>query len=146
MDVYLASPRGFCAGVVLAVDIVELALKKYGAPVLASGELVARLPEGFLYRELDEIRVKGKHEGVRLVELIGRREPTPEEKAWLDAYAAGLPAYKAGRWDEAEAGFRRCLELRGGEDLACELMLERIERLRKDPPPDWDGIYAFEEK
>jgi len=25
-------------------------------------------------------------------------------------------------------------------------MIERIERLRKDPPEHWDGIYAFEEK
>ena len=28
-------PRGFCAGVVRAVDIVELALEAYGAPVYA---------------------------------------------------------------------------------------------------------------
>lgn len=125
---------------------IESLTKKYGAGVLASGQLVERLPAGFLYRELDEIKVKGKNEGVRLFELIGRREATPEEKGWLDAYAAGLAAYKAGRWDEAEAGFRKCLELRGGEDAACDLMLERITRLRTDPPSGWDGIYAFEEK
>jgi len=125
---------------------IESLTKKYGAGVLASGPLIERLPEGFLHRELDEIKVKGKHEGVRLFELIGRREATPEEKAWLDAYAGGLAAYKAGRWDEAEAGFRKGLDLRGGEDLACDLMLERIARLRADPPPAWDGIYAFEEK
>ena len=29
MDIYLAKPRGFCAGVDRAVDIVNLALKKY---------------------------------------------------------------------------------------------------------------------
>jgi 4-hydroxy-3-methylbut-2-enyl diphosphate reductase len=40
MDVYLASPRGFCAGVVLAVDIVELALKKYGTPVYVKHQIV----------------------------------------------------------------------------------------------------------
>lgn len=40
MDVYLASPRGFCAGVVLAVDIVELALKKHGAPVYVKHQIV----------------------------------------------------------------------------------------------------------
>ena len=32
-EVILVSPRGFCAGVVRAVDIVELALKQRGAPV-----------------------------------------------------------------------------------------------------------------
>jgi len=125
---------------------LESLTKKYGAQVLASGALIDRLPEGFLSRELDEIKVKGKTEGVRIFELLGRREATPDEKGWLEAYGAGLPAYKAGRWNEAEAAFRKCRELRGGNDLACDLMLERIERLRKDPPPDWDGIYAFEEK
>jgi 4-hydroxy-3-methylbut-2-enyl diphosphate reductase len=40
LDVYLASPRGFCAGVVLAVDIVELALKKYGSPVYVKHQIV----------------------------------------------------------------------------------------------------------
>jgi 4-hydroxy-3-methylbut-2-enyl diphosphate reductase len=40
IDVYLASPRGFCAGVVLAVDIVELALKKHGAPVYVKHQIV----------------------------------------------------------------------------------------------------------
>ena len=40
VDVYLASPRGFCAGVDLAVDIVELALKKYGTPVYVKHQIV----------------------------------------------------------------------------------------------------------
>jgi 4-hydroxy-3-methylbut-2-enyl diphosphate reductase len=40
MDVYLASPRGFCAGVVLAIDIVELALKKHGSPVYVKHQIV----------------------------------------------------------------------------------------------------------
>src|SRR5260370_38562792 len=33
-------PRGFCAGVVRAVDIVELALEAYGAPVYVHHEVV----------------------------------------------------------------------------------------------------------
>ena len=40
MDVYLASPRGFCAGVVRAVDIVELALAKFGPPVYVKHQIV----------------------------------------------------------------------------------------------------------
>ncbi len=40
LDVYLASPRGFCAGVVLAVDIVELAIEKYGTPVYVKHQIV----------------------------------------------------------------------------------------------------------
>ncbi len=36
----LAQPRGFCAGVVRAIDIVERALKKYGPPVYVRHEIV----------------------------------------------------------------------------------------------------------
>jgi 4-hydroxy-3-methylbut-2-enyl diphosphate reductase len=40
MRIILAQPRGFCAGVVRAVDIVERALEKYGAPVFVRHEIV----------------------------------------------------------------------------------------------------------
>ena len=33
LTVYLAAPRGFCAGVDRAIQIVELALKRWGTPV-----------------------------------------------------------------------------------------------------------------
>ena len=48
MKVLLAQPRGFCAGVVRAVDIVELALKKFGPPVYVRHEIVhnKRVVEG----------------------------------------------------------------------------------------------------
>lgn len=38
--VYLASPRGFCAGVDRAIEIVERALDRYGAPVYVRHEIV----------------------------------------------------------------------------------------------------------
>ncbi len=37
---YLAAPRGFCAGVDRAIDIVEMALEVYGAPVYVRHEIV----------------------------------------------------------------------------------------------------------
>ena len=40
LKVILAQPRGFCAGVVRAVDIVERALEIYGAPVYVRHEIV----------------------------------------------------------------------------------------------------------
>ncbi|HEY1149875.1 MAG TPA: 4-hydroxy-3-methylbut-2-enyl diphosphate reductase [Pseudoduganella sp.] len=40
MQVILAQPRGFCAGVVRAVEIVDRALIKYGAPVFVRHEIV----------------------------------------------------------------------------------------------------------
>jgi 4-hydroxy-3-methylbut-2-enyl diphosphate reductase len=40
MRVLLAQPRGFCAGVVRAIDIVERSLEKFGAPVYVRHEIV----------------------------------------------------------------------------------------------------------
>ena len=40
MKIILAQPRGFCAGVVRAIDIVERALEKYGPPVYVRHEIV----------------------------------------------------------------------------------------------------------
>lgn len=40
LTIYLAAPRGFCAGVDRAIQIVEKALEKYGAPVYVRHEIV----------------------------------------------------------------------------------------------------------
>ena len=40
MNLYIANPRGFCAGVERAIQIVEMALEKYGAPVYVRHEIV----------------------------------------------------------------------------------------------------------
>ena len=53
MEVYLAQPRGFCAGVERAVEIVELALEKYGPPVYVRHEIVHNK------RVVEKLRSKG---------------------------------------------------------------------------------------
>jgi 4-hydroxy-3-methylbut-2-enyl diphosphate reductase len=40
LTLYLAAPRGFCAGVDRAIKIVEMAIQKYGAPVYVRHEIV----------------------------------------------------------------------------------------------------------
>ncbi|MDP3061742.1 MAG: 4-hydroxy-3-methylbut-2-enyl diphosphate reductase, partial [Chloroflexota bacterium] len=39
-EVLLSAPRGFCAGVVRAIDVVELALKRFGPPVYVKHQIV----------------------------------------------------------------------------------------------------------
>jgi len=53
LTLYLAAPRGFCAGVDRAIRIVELALEKWGAPVYVRHEIVHNK---FV---VDELRAKG---------------------------------------------------------------------------------------
>ena len=40
LDIYLAAPRGFCAGVDRAIKMVELALEKWGSPIYVRHEIV----------------------------------------------------------------------------------------------------------
>lgn len=40
LKIYLASPRGFCAGVERAIEIVNKSLEKYGTPVYVRHEIV----------------------------------------------------------------------------------------------------------
>ena len=61
MTVLLAQPRGFCAGVVRAVDIVERALEVHGPPVYVRHEIVHNK------HVVDSLREKG----ARFVEDIG---------------------------------------------------------------------------
>ncbi|MBI2165879.1 MAG: 4-hydroxy-3-methylbut-2-enyl diphosphate reductase [Chloroflexi bacterium] len=63
MEVILAAPRGFCAGVVRAIDIVELCLERFGKPVYVRHEIVhnpyvvadLRQKGAVFVNELDEV-------------------------------------------------------------------------------------------
>ena len=63
LKILLAAPRGFCAGVVRAIDIVERALEVYGAPVYVRHEIVhnkfvvdgLKAKGAIFVKELDEI-------------------------------------------------------------------------------------------
>ena len=58
--IILAQPRGFCAGVVRAIEIVERALQKYGAPVYVRHEIVHNK------HVVDSLKAKG----ARFVETV----------------------------------------------------------------------------
>lgn len=68
LKILLAAPRGFCAGVDRAIQIVELALEKYGAPVYVRHEIVhnrhvvegLRAKGAVFVEELDEIPDDGR--------------------------------------------------------------------------------------
>jgi 4-hydroxy-3-methylbut-2-enyl diphosphate reductase len=53
MQVFLANPRGFCAGVDRAIEIVERALTQYGAPIYVRHEVVHNK------YVVDDLRAKG---------------------------------------------------------------------------------------
>ena len=94
MQIVLAQPRGFCAGVVRAVEIVERALQKYGAPVYVRHEIVHNK------HVVDSLKAKG----ARFVETLSE---IPENAVTIfsahgvarsveeEAVARGLPVLNA---------------------------------------------------
>ena len=94
MQVILAQPRGFCAGVERAIEIVEAALAQYGPPVYVRHEIVHNP------RVVENLRAKG----VRFVEQIDQipngaitvfSAHGVSEKIEQDANAHGLRALDA---------------------------------------------------
>ncbi len=77
MDLHLAKPRGFCAGVERAIEIVETALQRFGPPIYVRHEIVH-----------NAIVVKGLREKGAV--FVDRVEDVPEG-AWLVFSAHGVP-------------------------------------------------------
>ena len=90
LRVVLAQPRGFCAGVERAIEIVERALRKYGPPIYVRHEIVHNLHvvedlrrRGAVFvDELDEIPPGGMtvfsaHGVARRVEELARERALP---------------------------------------------------------------------
>ena len=69
MQILLAAPRGFCAGVDRAIKIVELALEKYGAPVYVRHEIVHNR------HVVDELKAKGAIFVEELAEIPAGNQP-----------------------------------------------------------------------
>ena len=78
LHILLAAPRGFCAGVVRAIDVVERALQLYGAPVYVRHEIVHNK---FVVESL-------KSKGAIFVEEL---DEVPDGKAPVIFSAHGVP-------------------------------------------------------
>ncbi|PKQ04499.1 MAG: 4-hydroxy-3-methylbut-2-enyl diphosphate reductase, partial [Alphaproteobacteria bacterium HGW-Alphaproteobacteria-12] len=85
LTLLLASPRGFCAGVDRAIQIVELAIEKYGPPVYVRHEIVHNryVVEG-LERKGAAITYDELHP------VVGPADPEAEEK--FDLNAGAMPS------------------------------------------------------
>src|SRR5438067_11633689 len=77
MEVLLANPRGFCAGVERAIEIVERALELHGAPIYVRHEIVHNR------YVVERLRAKGAEIGRascrESVDVGGRRSVGKEE-------------------------------------------------------------------
>jgi adenylate cyclase len=121
--------------------------KALGTKALASRETLDATDGSFLTRPIGPARVVGRKEPVELHELIGRKgEPPTIDAAVLSAFARGLSAFAAGRFDDAAREFRSGLEVSGGKDGPSAFFADESERFAAARPAEWDGVVVFETK
>ena len=120
--------------------------KGYGVGILV-GEATRNAVADVVFREVDRIKVTGKHEAVTVYEPIGlESEVDKDAHDELRLWNQTLRHYRAQQWDHVEV----CLLNLQRMNPACELYqvyAEKVaEKRRQPPPPDWDGVTAFDEK
>ena len=120
--------------------------REYGVGIIASENTKSKV-KGFVFRELDKVKVKGKDEPVAIFELVGAesevdKKRQDEIKLWHQC----LKHYRAQDWDQAEVALLNLQRIHPGHKLYEEFS-ERISEYRKDPPsPGWDGVTKFKTK
>jgi adenylate cyclase len=123
---------------------LEGANKFYGTTVIASEATVALAGDGFAWRELDAVRVKGRMQPLKIFELLASAtDLSDRQKAEIADYAGGLAHWRAGKFDLAAA----CFERSASTDRPASIFLERARQLAANPPDgEWDSIRTLESK
>lgn len=126
---------------------LESGSKQYGTKLLIGENTHAQVKDVMFCRELDLVAVKGKTLPVRIFELLGENGDAPDEqRRMVDMFIKALDAYKAQKWDKAEASLNDLLK-EFPDDGPSKVFLGRVADLRNDPPPaDWDGVFVMTSK
>jgi adenylate cyclase len=122
-------------------------LNKYlGTQVLITGETKNEIGERLATRPLGRFRLKGFEKSVEVFELLGRPESAEGSKPLREAFALALRLFQERKFDEAEAAFRKVLEI-APKDGPAEFYLKQIAGWREQAPPaDWNGEVELKEK
>ncbi|MDD3044349.1 MAG: adenylate/guanylate cyclase domain-containing protein [Candidatus Delongbacteria bacterium] len=120
--------------------------KYYGTHILVSGNTYEQVKEKFIFRELDEVSVKGKDRSVKIFELIGKTGEEPDEKVKiiLEKYGSALEMYKAGDFSSAGMVFNELSEKYS--DRSSALMAERCRTMEISPVDNWKGVWKMDSK
>ena len=120
--------------------------KQYGADIII-GEATKALISGFVCREIDRVRVKGKDEAVAIYQPLGLEGQV--EQAKLDEivlWNQALTYYRGQQWDQAELQLLN-LKKTSPESGLYDEFLDRVAHWREEPPgEEWDGAWKFETK
>ncbi len=118
--------------------------KTYGTQILVSGNVREDAgKDSFLFRHIDDVRVKGKHNAVPIYAIDRSEDEFPSE--YKDSYSKGMDLYKQGIWNLARDYFKKALDALP-EEKAASVMLKRCDDFIANPPESWDGATVFTTK
>ncbi len=103
--------------------------------------------EGFVYREVDKVVVKGRQEGVAIYDPVGKvGEVTDTALTEIDRFHKALEYYRKQRWDDASQMLAD-LGAANPDSKLYRLYQKRIEYFRQNSPgPAWNGLWVFTTK
>lgn len=120
--------------------------KQYGTRIIISEFTYKEVKDKFVIRELDQVKVKGKNEPVKIYEVIQEETPVGTITSWLEKFEQGYRSYLSQDFKKAIRFFQNALEF-NPTDPVSKLYIQRCEEFLTDPPPqNWDGVYEMKTK
>ena len=116
--------------------------KPYGVKIVIGPKTAHYVKDEYQVVELDLIAVKGKSEPARIFTVLPFHDILSETQ-----HMKFLELYRQGYWEAAEkyAGdLKKCW--RGEMDQYYDMMIERINEYKDNPPNKWDGVYRATSK
>jgi len=123
---------------------LESLTKYYDVKILVSENTKKQCKE-IAFRYIDNVRVKGKHDSVKIFEPIATYpELTPNQHNQLQKHTDCFSGYLEGDWEKAQQCFQSLYQ-ETHEPLYL-LYIERIEQHEGRPPKNWKGIFIHQHK
>ncbi len=127
---------------------LEGANKYYHSKILISEFTKGRLRGNYLFREVDRIKVKGKHQPVSVYEVLDfhNEQSFPHLLEAIDYFGEGLELYKSRKWAESMKKFEEVLSLNSHDGLSG-IYIERCRYFIDNPPDErWDDVWVMKSK
>jgi class 3 adenylate cyclase/CHASE2 domain-containing sensor protein len=126
---------------------LEGANKAFGTTIMVSGPACEAAGDGFVFRPLGYVQVKGQTVAVPIFELLGERgEVAADELAYAEKFAASVGAFTARDWARARTGFTACLESRSADVAARQYLALAVAYQEQPPPDEWNRAVELTEK
>jgi adenylate cyclase len=127
--------------------------KDYGTHIIVNETTYqAAKGDGFLFRELDLMRVKGKLQPVTIYQLLGRQADFEADgsaetvRLQVELFTRGRELYRKRQWRAAQSAFEEILA-KWPKDGPSRVYVERCqEYIAAEPTADWDGVFVMTHK